>query len=469
MAYRKIWKTSAGSALLFLGLTVGMAAHAATVTLPDFTVLVEQTKDAVVNISTAVKNKREQARHQLPDIPKNSPFYDFFRRFFDEDKSDFDSPDGREVSSLGSGFIISSDGYVITNHHVIDGADEIIVRLNDRRELSAEVIGSDKRSDIALLKVEATNLPTLKTGSSEQVKVGEWVLAIGSPFGFDYSVTAGIVSAKGRNLPGADNNYVPFIQTDVAINPGNSGGPLFNLNGEVVGMNAQIYSRTGGFMGLSFAIPIDTAMNVIAQLRENGKVSRGWLGVLIQDVDRKLAESFGMDMPKGALVAKVLDEGPAKAAGFKAGDIIIEFDGKTVRHSAELPPIVGESPVGKSVSAVIMRQGKREVLHVTLEELPMEEELRNAARGGATHGKLGLRVEDIDTPGVKVTTVNEGAAREAGIRVDDVILSLNNEDIEDAKHFGEIVAALEPGRPVPVLVQRGDSPVFLALRVPDEQ
>jgi serine protease Do len=468
MAYRTLWNLSAGNALLYLFLSFNV--QASNVALPDFTSLVEQTKDAVVNISTVVKNKKETLQHEFPDIPKNSPFYDFFRRFFEENSGNSDGDfGGRETNSLGSGFIISSDGYVITNHHVISDADEIIVRLNDRRELPAQVIGSDKRSDIALLKLEATDLPTLKTGSSENIKVGEWVLAIGSPFGFDYSVTAGIVSAKGRNLPGAENNYVPFIQTDVAINPGNSGGPLFNLKGEVVGVNAQIYSRTGGFMGLSFAIPIDTAMNVIAQLREKGMVSRGWLGVLIQDVDRKLAESFGMDMPQGALIAKILDNGPAKAAGFKVGDIILEFDGKIVRHSAELPPIVGESPIGKTIDAVVMRQGKRQVVQVTLEELPQEEELRSASRDSSTHGKLGLRVEDNDGTGVRVLSVSEGAAREAGIRNEDIILSLNNQDIENVTQFNEIVTALEPGRPVPVLIQRGDNPVFLALRVPDEQ
>ncbi|MEQ8937246.1 MAG: trypsin-like peptidase domain-containing protein, partial [Gammaproteobacteria bacterium] len=295
--------------------------------LPDFTSLVDENSAAVVNISTSSKRPMANGMppgFNLPDIPENSPFYEFFKKYFG------DIPEGQgpsqERSSLGSGFIISKDGYVITNHHVIRDADEVIVRLNDRREFVADVIGSDERSDIAVIKIDASDLPVLKLGKADDLRVGEWVLAIGSPFGFDYSVTAGIVSAIGRSLP--NENYVPFIQTDVAINPGNSGGPLFNLDGEVIGVNSQIYSRTGGFMGLSFAVPVDVVESVYKQLRDKGRVSRGWLGVLIQDVTRELAESFEMEHPHGALIAKVLDDGPAQMAGIEVGDIIIEYDNK---------------------------------------------------------------------------------------------------------------------------------------------
>ena len=291
--------------LIAVSLCLASAAQARA--LPDFTGLVEQNSPAVVNISTTQKVRSPHpgsSGQDRPDLPEGTPFDDFFRRFFgnpDEGNvPDFDA------KSLGSGFIISPDGYILTNSHVIDDADKIVVRLSDRREFEAKVIGSDKRSDVALLKINASSLPVVKVGDSDKLKAGEWVLAIGSPFGFDHSVTAGIVSAKGRNLP--SENYVPFIQTDVAINPGNSGGPLFNMDGEVVGINSQIYSRTGGFMGLSFAIPINTTMNVVTQLKTKGYVSRGWLGILIQDVTQELAESFNMKKPTGALVARVLPE-----------------------------------------------------------------------------------------------------------------------------------------------------------------
>jgi serine protease Do len=301
--------------------------------LPDFTELVDRYGPTVVNISTTAKkeeNTEKPIYRGIPGLPKDSPFHDFFRHFFEKDENELfkDQFKDQPSTSLGSGFIISPDGYVVTNNHVIEEAEEIIVRLTDRREFVAELVGADERSDIALLKVNASNLPTVTLGTSEELKVGEWVLAIGSPFGFEHSVTAGIVSAIGRSLP--SDTYVPFIQTDVAINPGNSGGPLFNLDGEVIGVNSQIYSRTGGFMGLSFAIPVDVMKNVVAQLQETGKVSRGWLGVLIQDVTHELAESFGMDRPRGALIAKVLEDSPAAAANFQVGDIIITFDGKAV-------------------------------------------------------------------------------------------------------------------------------------------
>jgi serine protease Do len=326
--------------------------------LPEFTDLVKETSPAVVNISTTQKVKSGMPQlpegFEMPELPDDSPFGELFKHFFDQDKS---APSYKDSKSLGSGFIISADGYVLTNFHVVKDADEIVVRLSDRRELLGELVGADRRSDVALLKIDASNLPVAKIGKSSDLEVGEWVLAIGSPFGFDHSATAGIVSAKGRSLP--RENYVPFIQTDVAINPGNSGGPLFNQEGEVVGVNSQIYSRTGGYMGLSFAIPIEVAMDVVDQLKTSGRVSRGWLGVLIQDVTLDLAESFGMEQPRGALVAKVLPGSPAEDAGIKVGDVIVAFDGKDVDHSSGLPPIVGSTKVGVNIPVdVIRNQGE---------------------------------------------------------------------------------------------------------------
>ena len=309
--------------LLLIGLLAACQPAASNNGLPDFTGLVEENSPAVVNIATSIDPSKAETsvREQVPD---------FLRKFF-EGMQEQEIPDQpHQAEATGSGFIIEEDGYILTNRHVVDGADHIIVRLSDRRELEAELVGQDERSDLALLKVDADDLPTVKIGSSAKLKVGEWVLAIGAPFGFDSSVTAGIVSAKGRSLP--SENYVPFIQTDVAINPGNSGGPLFNLDGDVVGINSQIISRNGGYMGLSFAIPIDIAMDVVAQLKDKGRVSRGWLGVLIQPVDRDLAPSFGLDKPTGALVSQVLADSPAAAAGIQAGDVILKFNGEDIRH-----------------------------------------------------------------------------------------------------------------------------------------
>ncbi|HEX9584303.1 MAG TPA: DegQ family serine endoprotease [Gammaproteobacteria bacterium] len=444
--------------------------------LPDFTELVKEFSPAVVNISTSQKRRQSGQRPQLPkgfeipDLPEDSPFNEFFRRFFGEGEiEEF------KTQSLGSGFIISDDGYVISNNHVIKDADEIIVRLSDRREFIAELIGSDDRSDIALLKIDAKDLPVVKLGTRYDLKVGEWVLAIGSPFGFEHSATAGIVSAKGRSLP--RENYVPFIQTDVAINPGNSGGPLFNLSGEVVGVNSQIFSRTGGFMGLSFAIPISVAMNVADQLRIKGRVSRGWLGVLIQDVTRELAESFGMEKPEGALVAKVLPESPAEKAGFQVGDVVISFAGKRVDQSSQLPPIVGSTKVGDRVPVEILRDGKSETLNVLIAELPEEDEIKLATsgkKGSAEAGKLGLSVADLTDEmrekhevkenGVLVEDVSPGPASRAGVRQGDVILMLNNVKVKDSAHFAELSAALPAGKAVSVLIQRQGNPVFLALK-----
>ena len=443
--------------------------------LPDFTTLVESNAPAVVNISTTQKRRAEGRPRlprgmEIPDLPENSPFNEFFRRFFGEGEiEEFDS------QSLGSGFIISADGYVISNNHVVKNADEVIVRLTDRREFTAEVVGTDERSDVALLKIDAENLPTVRLASREDLKVGEWVLAIGSPFGFDHSVTAGIVSAIGRSLP--RENYVPFIQTDVAINPGNSGGPLFNLDGEVVGVNSQIFSRTGGFMGLSFAIPIEVAMDVADQLRNKGRVSRGWLGVLIQDVTRELAESFGMSKPQGALVAKVLQDSPAANAGFEVGDIVLAFDGHEVDRSSDLPPIVGSTRVGSDVPVKILRDGKTLELTVRTAELPEEGEIKlsgNDRPGSASADRLGITVADMtaqqreenDAPehGVLVTEVKDGPAKQAGVRAGDLVLMLDNAKVKDADAFRDMAGKLPAGKTVSILVQRQGNPIFLALK-----
>ena len=442
--------------------------------LPDFTPLVEKHSPAVVNISTR-KSVAEGPGLNMPEIPEDSPFFDFFNKYFGQQPPGNRQPFG-ERSSLGSGFIISRDGYVITNNHVVENADEIIVGLKDRRELVAELVGTDKRSDIALLKIDAKDLPTLKLGDSSKLKAGEWVLAIGSPFGFNHSVTAGIVSAMGRSLP--NENYIPFIQTDVAINPGNSGGPLFNLDGEVIGVNSQIFSRTGGFMGLSFAVPIDVVANVYRQLKENGSVDRGWLGVLIQEVTRELAESFAMEKPHGALVVKVLPDSPAAKAGLEVGDIVVRFDGREIGFRSDLPPMVGNSQIGSSVPLQIIRRGKKQKVRVTIEKLPEENQVRNAASSKPEpepSNRLGIVVRppseeeeegmQLSGYGVLVEKVNEGVASEAGIRPGDVLLLINNTKVTSPAKMEEILEELPADRSIPILIQRRGNPIFLALKL----
>ncbi|HWI14055.1 MAG TPA: DegQ family serine endoprotease, partial [Burkholderiales bacterium] len=342
--------------------------------LPDFTDIVEKQGPAVVNISTT-QTARNPLAQQMPNVPEDDPFYEFFRRFVP-------NPGPREFQSqsLGSGFIISPDGYLLTNAHVVEAADEITVKLTDKRELKAKVIGFDKRTDIALLKIDAAGLPVVRLGDPTKLRVGEWVIAIGSPFGFENSVTAGIVSAKGRSLP--QENFVPFIQTDVAVNPGNSGGPLFNLRGEVVGINSQIYSRTGGFMGLSFAIPIDVAQDVANQLKTAGKVTRGRIGVVIQPLTRELADGFGLKNPQGALVNSVEKGGPAEKAGIEAGDVILRFDGKPVSSSEDLPRMVGSTKPGTRVPIQVWRNKAARDVQVTVAELVDDKTGRQSRRGG---------------------------------------------------------------------------------------
>jgi serine protease Do len=445
--------------------------------LPDFTPLVEEASPAVVNISTRQKvpDRSVAAQQGLPDLEGLPPM---FREFFERSIPQVPrNPGGRqrEAQSLGSGFIISSDGYIMTNNHVVADADEIIVRLSDRSELEAKLIGADPRSDVALLKVDGKNLPTVRLGKSEDLKVGEWVLAIGSPFGFDHSVTAGIVSAKGRSLP--SDSYVPFIQTDVAINPGNSGGPLFNLKGEVVGINSQIFTRSGGFMGLSFAIPMDVAMQVADQLKAGGKVTRGWLGVVIQEVNKDLAESFGLEKPAGALVAQVLEDGPADKGGLQVGDVILSLDGKPIIMSADLPHLVGNLKPGEKAELDVVRDGSRKKISVTIGTLPEEgqEIAANGMPGGElSNNRLGVTVVELTAEqkkgldlkgGVVVKDVLDGPAAMIGLRPGDVITHLNNQAIDSTSTFTQVAKDLPKNRSVSMRVLRQGRASFITFKL----
>lgn len=463
------------AAVLMLGQVLTAQADEA---LPDFTTLVEQASPAVVNISTKQKLPDRVAAGQMPDLEGLPPmFREFFERNMPQQPR---SPSGdrqREAMSLGSGFIISSDGYVLTNNHVVADADEIIVRLSDRSELQAKLIGTDPRTDVALLKVDGKNLPTVKLGDSEKLKVGEWVLAIGSPFGFDHSVTKGIVSAKGRTLP--NDTYVPFIQTDVAINPGNSGGPLFNMKGEVVGINSQIFTRSGGFMGLSFAIPIDVAIDVSNQLKKDGKVSRGWLGVVIQEVNKDLAESFGLDKPAGALVAQVLENSPAAKGGLQVGDVILSMNGQPIIMSADLPHLVGSLKDGEKAKLEIIRNGKRQTLDVAVGPMPDDDAdigTGSSADGSAERNsnRLGVSVADLTAEqkktlelkgGVVIKEVQDGPAALIGLRPGDVISHLNNQAVTSAKQFTEIAKDLPKNRSVSMRVLRQGRASFITFKL----
>lgn len=435
---------------------------------PDFTELVKESSPAVVNIRTTRSPDSVLDGMDEQEVPE------IFRRFFR------DMPERRSPRpGAGSGFIISSDGYILTNNHVVDGADEIIVALSDRREREAKVIGQDPLSDLALLKIAEEDLPTLEIGSSDDLQAGQWVIAIGSPFGFEHSVTAGIVSATGRSLPENNGNYVPFIQTDVAINPGNSGGPLLDLNGHVVGINSQIFTRSGGFMGLSFAIPIDVAMEVTEQLRDKGAVSRGWLGVLIQRVDRDLAESFGLDRPAGALVTQVFADSPAEAAGLREGDIIVSFNDRVIDLSSDLPHLVGRTPADTKVILKIVRGGKRQALDVTIGRLD-NAELGISPQSGSqaiSGNRIGVEVVDLEEAdrrrleidkGVVVAQVFDGPAREAGIARGDVITDFDGETITNAEQLNRLAAALPAEITVHVRVLRNKRPQYLALKTPPE-
>ncbi|WP_459251711.1 DegQ family serine endoprotease [Metapseudomonas phytobenefica] len=462
---------TAVAALLLLGQTLVARAE-----LPDFTPLVEEASPAVVNISTRQKLPQRSAAQVMPDLEGLPPM---LREFFERNMPPVPrNPQGgrqREAQSLGSGFIISRDGYVLTNNHVVADADEIIVRLSDRSELEAKLIGADPRTDVALLKVQGKDLPIVKIGKSDELKVGSWVLAIGSPFGFDHSVTAGIVSAKGRSLP--NENYVPFIQTDVAINPGNSGGPLFNLDGEVVGINSQIFTRSGGFMGLSFAIPIDVAMSVADQLKSEGKVSRGWLGVVIQEVNKDLAESFGLDKPAGALVAQVQEGGPAAKGGLQVGDVILSMNGQPIVVSADLPHLVGNLKPGSKIKLEVVRGGSRKTLDMAIGALPEDGDEMAAAAGDGVErssNRLGVSVVELTDEqkkaldiqgGVVIKDVQDGPAAMMGLRPGDVITHLNNQPISSAKAFTQIAKELPKNRSVSMRVLRQGRASFITFKL----
>ena len=482
------------ASLVVLALTgVGLVpsgAAAQSSTLPDFADLVERTGPAVVNIRTTERARAAgpSAAPQLPEgLDENDPFYEFFRRFFPPGRpgpapgprgpGGGGGGGGEVPRGVGSGFIISPDGFLLTNHHVVDGADEIYVTLTDKREFKGRLIGSDRRTDVALVKIEATGLPALKIGDVNRLRVGEWVVAIGSPFGLDNTVTAGIVSAKGRDT----GDYLPFIQTDVAVNPGNSGGPLLNLRGEVVGINSQIYSRTGGFMGISFAIPIDEAMRVGDQLRASGRVTRGRIGVGIAEVTKDVAEPLGLPRAAGALVRNVEAGGPAEKAGLEAGDIILRFDGRAIERSTDLPRLVGNTKPGSQVPVTVWRRGAERELTVTVAELQVEQSARGPGGGRQGPGSgvapaqanlLGLAVADIPEDrkaqlriknGVLVEAVDGPGAR-AGLRPGDVVLSLNNHDVTSARQFNDLAAKLDRAKTHIVLVRRGDSAQFIPIR-----
>lgn len=444
------------------------AASANRIALPDFSPLVETVGPAVVNISVTSIDKSSQAT--LP-FDENDPFFEFFRRFGIPGQSQGQQAQPRVQQGVGSGFIVSADGYILTNAHVVDDATEVTVKLTDKREFKAKVIGADKRTDVALIKIDAKNLPVVKTGNPDTNKPGQWVVAMGSPFGLENTVTAGIISAKARRLDG--DSYVNFIQTDVAINPGNSGGPLINLNGEVIGINSQIYSRSGGYMGISFAIPIDTALKVKDKLQQFGKVSRGKLGVVIQGMDKDLAQSFGLEKPEGALVNSVEQGGPADKAGLQAGDIIQQVDGTKIDESADLPRLIGNRNPGDSVKLKVWRNKAIRDISVKLGEqadervtLSSNDEGSSAAPGG----KLGLVVRQINAreaqrAGIAAGLVVEqasGASARAGIRQGDVILAVSSQKVTTTEQLRRAIEGA--GKTIPLLIQRGDVQQYVVVR-----
>ncbi len=450
--------------------------------LPDFTELAEKQSPIVVNISSIQKNRP----NSIQGSPEDEQMQEFFKRFGIPVPPGMPPQNGRgqqpmpdkQVYATGSGFIVASDGYILTNAHVVKDADEVMVKLNDKREFKAKVIGIDLRTDVAVLKINASNLPKVSIGNPDTIKVGEWVAAIGAPFGLENTMTVGIVSAKGRALP--QENFVPFIQTDVAINPGNSGGPLFNLKGEVIGINSQIYSRTGGYMGLSFAIPINVAIDVMNQLKTNGKVIRGWLGIAIQEVTKELSESFGMKNTNGALVAGIEKGAPAEKGGLLPGDVITKFDGKLIESSSDLPKAVGNTKPGKIVAAEVFRKGGIKTLNLTVGEMPTDQaeviasnkqpEKSEVNRMGLVlkeappqqrkkmNGKKGLLVVDA-----------QGSAAAAGIRRGDIILALNNSEVESAEAFAKEVASIPNGKTVAVLVLRNDETLYVPVKITSDR
>lgn len=460
------------SLVLMLGMALGFQ-QAVAQGLPEFTDLIEKNSPAVVKITTTA---RAATRGQM-QMPPQQNIPEIFRELFEQ----YSVPE-RQLNAMGSGFLISSDGYILTNDHVIDRADDITVRLSDQREFKAELVGTDPRSDLALLKIDARDLPTLRFAKADSLKVGQWVLAIGSPFGLDYSASAGIVSAIGRSIPSErrESSYVPFIQTDVAINPGNSGGPLFNLDGEVVGINSQIYTRTGGSIGLSFAIPSGVAEDVVAQLKEKGRVDRGWLGVVIQAVSRDLAESFGLKRAMGALVADLERQGPAARAGLAVGDVIIKFNGRDVNTQSDLPHLVGRTTPNSKVPVVVVRKGKEQTINVTVGVLPVPDTQQAVTRAEPSAPEsqvdiLGLVVDGVTeqnrgrnevTTGVVVREVKpDSPAAQAGLMVGDVIDQLGFSDIKTQGDYEKALARLPKNTPQAIRFFRNGQPIFHTVTV----
>lgn len=461
----------------FFAWMLGAFAVAQTKGLPDFSELAEKQGPAVVNISTTQMMRGQSQGMPFP-FDESDPAFEFFKRFMPR------APGGGiqrdfENKSLGSGFIISGDGYILTNAHVVDAADDVTVRLTDKREFKAKIVGSDKRTDVALIKIEASGLPVVKLGDPAQLKVGEWVIAIGSPFGFDNSVTAGIVSAKGRSLP--QENYVPFIQTDVAINPGNSGGPLFNMRGEVVGINSQIYSRSGGYMGVSFAIPIDVAMDIQNQLRASGKVSRGRLGVVIQEVGKELAESLGLARPIGAVVNSVEKGGPAEKAGIEPGDVILKFDGKLIGSSVDLPRLVAATRPGTRATVQLWRKGATRDIAVVVGEVTDEKNTNTRQQRGSkateqAANRLGLVVNELTMDQKRELKMNSGLliedVRSAGGRSDlrsgDIIIAVISKgtttEVKSVDQFNKLLSQFERGSNVTLLIRRGEMQTFITIK-----
>jgi serine protease Do len=436
--------------------------------MPNFVDLIAKNSPAIVNVST-LKDSAADFRMHLPPEIENSPYGDMLKKFFDDQERHGENSD---ALSLGSGSIISEDGYILTNYHVVQGADTVLVRLYDKQEFPAKIVGFDRGTDLCLLKIEAKGLPIVKLGDSDKLKVGEWVLAIGAPFGFEYSATAGIVSGKGRSI--GTERYVPFIQTDAAINPGNSGGPLFNLQGEVVGINSQILSQTGGYLGLSFAIPVNTALDIIPQLKEKGQVSRAWLGVSFQEIDRKLAQSFGMKKPYGALVTSIVKDSPAAHSDIQVGDVIISFDGKEVLDASQLPAMVGVFKPGRVVNLIVLRAGKERPVKMTLGQLEGEQaqEIKNKGgdRGGTQKGSgpknaLGIVIRALNNEerlqtqspegGLLVLSVAPGSiAQELGIRRGDIVLALNMQSVYSVEDFNRVMSKLPKDQWISVLVRQ---------------
>lgn len=462
--------------LLVLATLIGRETWAVqAIDLPDFEGLVEDKGQAVVKVTVTATRETSSELNRLPNFNEEE-MPEFFKKFFENLPDSPDIPRGNNpAAGFGSGFILSEDGYIVTNAHVVNNAAQITVALPDRREFDAELVGTDKRTDVALLKVEGNGLPTLSLGDSDGLKVGQWVLAIGSPFGFEYTATQGIVSALSRSLP--NENYVPFIQTDVAVNPGNSGGPLFDLDGNVVGVNSQIYSRSGGYMGLSFAIPVNVVQSVVEQLKDQGFVSRGWLGVVIQDVNVDLARSFGMDNPGGALIAQVNQGSPAADAGLKTGDVILSFDGEPVGVSSDLPPLVGRTRPGNTVDVELIRSRKLLTLPVVIRELRENQPVADAKEESSSKAKmLGLSLRSMTETelaeravehGLLVTEIDaNGVAAAAGVVVGDVVLSYNNATISALTDLRELIEESDSGESVALLISRNKNPQFVALTLP---